>query len=134
MDILYKFEKTVDTQKLVNLFKSVDWKSADYPEELTKAIQNSHKVITAFDGDKLVGIINGISDGYMVVYFSYVIVHPDYHGKKIGETMMNSMLKFYENLKVKVLISYNASNGFYKKLGFIEEEGKTIYIQKKDSF
>ncbi len=134
MDILYKFEKTVDTQKLVDLFKSVEWKSADYPEELTKAIQNSHKVITAFDGDRLVGIINGISDGHMVVYFSYVIVHPDYHGKKIGETMMNSILSFYEDLKVKVLMSYNVSNGFYKKLGFIEEEGKTIYIQKKYGF
>ena len=54
--------------------------------------------------------------------------------KKIGETMMNSILSFYEDLKVKVLMSYNVSNGFYKKLGFIEEEGKTIYIQKKYGF
>ena len=49
--------------QLQELFKSVGWLSANYPERLFKAMNNCETVFTAWDNDKLVGLINAIDDG-----------------------------------------------------------------------
>ena len=42
--------------QLQELFKSVGWLSANYPERLFKAINNCETVFTAWDNNKLVRI------------------------------------------------------------------------------
>ncbi|MFA6807954.1 MAG: GNAT family N-acetyltransferase [Eubacteriales bacterium] len=129
MPIKYKYDKKIDLEQLHELFKSVDWESAKYPEKLQLAMEKSHQVITAWDGEKLIGLINALSDGVMTVYFHYMLVHPDYQRKDIGKKLMNLMLDKYESYPTKVLISYEAAIDFYIRRGFKTEEGTTpLYI------
>ncbi|WP_338049243.1 GNAT family N-acetyltransferase [Paenibacillus wynnii] len=49
-----------------------------------QAIEGSHSVVAAWDGDKLVGLVNALSDGVVTVYFHYMLIHPSYQGVGIG--------------------------------------------------
>ncbi|USB33393.1 GNAT family N-acetyltransferase [Paenibacillus sp. YPG26] len=125
MNITIKETKDIDKQAIQELFHSVDWKSGDYPEDLRQAMANSHSVITAWDNNKLVGLINALSDGVMTVYFHYMLVHRDYQSSGIGKRMMEAMLQRYSSIKTKVLISYESAEEFYHIFGFKPEAGTT---------
>jgi GNAT superfamily N-acetyltransferase len=118
MKIEYKKIKEFDKNKLQGLFLSVKWDSGNYPDELKKAIFNSHRVYSAWKDDKLVGLINSLSDGVMTVYFHYLLVRPDYQGKGIGEKLVKLMLEEYQDFARKVVIAYDFEVEFYKKCGF----------------
>lgn len=113
----------ITKEALQALFLSVEWESGKYPDELIQTIQGSHSVASAWDGDRLVGLVNALSDGVLTVYFHYMLIHPDYQGKGIGKTMMDIMLDRYKYCKTKVLISYEGAVDFYQKCGFSKEDG-----------
>lgn len=48
--IKYTEEKTFTQDQVQELFKSVWWISAEYPQRLHKALMNSQTVLTAWDG------------------------------------------------------------------------------------
>lgn len=76
--ITYTEEKKFDNKSVVDLFSSVGWVSAQYPTRLYKALMHSSTVITAWDGDRLVGLVRVLDDSELVAYMHYVLVHPDY--------------------------------------------------------
>ncbi|WP_440955760.1 GNAT family N-acetyltransferase [Methanosarcina sp. Mfa9] len=119
MGIRYSDNKNLEREQLVSLFKSVEWESAKYPQELQLAIANSHSVYTAWDGDKLVGLMNALSDGVMTVYYHYLLVKPEYHKQRIGATLVRMMTDKYSRCRTQVVISYSNQVNFYKNCGFI---------------
>lgn len=123
MKIEYLHIKEITQEQLFGLFDAVQWESAKYPEEIQVAIKNSHRVITAWDGDELVGLINSLSDGVMTVYFHYMLVRPEYQGRGIGRKLLDIMLKEYTNYRTKVLIAYDHAVDFYISCGFKQEQG-----------
>ena len=62
------------------MFLSVNWTSGNYPERLYRALLHSSTVLTAWDGEKLVGLIRVLDDTAMLAQIHYVLVHPAYHG------------------------------------------------------
>lgn len=120
--ITYQNDTDILSTDLAGLFGSLNWESGKYPEKLAKAMQNSDSVFTARENGKLIGLVNAISDGHMIVYFHYLIVHPDFHGQGIGRELMNRMLTKYQSIHRKILIAYNEAVGFYKTLGFTISE------------
>jgi GNAT superfamily N-acetyltransferase len=132
VSIRYSFSKEIDVQPLAELFLSVQWDSAKFPEKLQQAIAGSHTVVTAWDADKLVGLVNALSDGVMTVYFHYLLVHPDYQKLGIGRELMNRILTQYADYYRKVLISYDHSVDFYEKCGFeVNPDCQAMYITKE---
>lgn len=125
MDIIYKDVKNLNKKDLADLFISVKWSSGNYPEKLKIAMENSHTVLSAWDGDKLIGLINCLSDGSMTAYFHYLLIRPEYQGSGIGKRLVNMILKIYEEYPSKVIISYDKEIEFYKKCGFVVGESST---------
>lgn len=82
--ITYKTTNLFSTPDLVSLFTSVGWvnESAEYPNRLENAMYHSDIVFSAWDGDKLVGLLSTISDT-MHVYITYLLVDPSYQNRKI---------------------------------------------------
>jgi GNAT superfamily N-acetyltransferase len=116
-------DRNINSTQILNLYKANKWSSAEKPEELMKALKNSHSIITAWDGDKLIGLANSISDGYLVVYYPHLLVHPDYQGKGIGKMIMDNLQEKYSKFHQQVLIADGRAIDFYKKCGF-EKAGK----------
>lgn len=123
--IEFSNSKDIEVKQLQSLFASVNWDSANYPDKLAIAIKNSDKVISAWDGKNLVGLMNALSDGIMTAYFHYLLVRPEYHGTGIGTTLVKAMLDHYAEFARKVLIAYDEEIGFYQYCGFDVATGKT---------
>ncbi|MCR5608428.1 MAG: GNAT family N-acetyltransferase [Lachnospiraceae bacterium] len=131
MNIEYKVNAELKENDLKELFLSVEWDSGKYPEKLKTAMENCPYVVTAWDGEKLVGLINCMNDGIMTCYMHYVLVHKEYHSQGIGKNMMEMVKEEYKDYINLVLVANPEAVDFYKKTGFIAADDKTpMFITK----
>lgn len=101
----------------MDLYRSVEWSSANKPALLFAALQNSHHVITAWCDGLLVGLGNSISDGHLVVYYPHLVVKPELQEKGIGSEIMRRMSKRYSGFHQQMLTADGRSIAFYEKQG-----------------
>lgn len=121
--IEYRDDYNFDMDDVVTLFKSHNWESAEFPTRLYKALLNSPTVITAWDGDKLVGLARAIDDTEMCAYIHYVIVMKGYEGQGIARVMIERIKEKYKNyLYIKVIPAKEDVYGFYERLGFKKKD------------
>ena len=119
MDIQYKETKTFEAKDLERLFLSVGWESGRYPEKLEAAMRNSTHVVSAWDQDRLVGLVRALDDGTTVAFLHYLLVDPAYQGKHIGEELMKRILShFGDHLYIKIIPSDPKTIPFYERFGF----------------
>lgn len=111
--------RDLDVADIIELYKANKWSSANKPNELYAGLINSHSLFTAWDGDKLVGLGNAISDGYLVVYYPHLLVHPDFQGKGIGQMIVKKMQEKYGHFHMQMLTADGKAIDFYKKVGFV---------------
>lgn len=115
----YKNIKTFQTEQIKELFLSVNWDSGKYPEKIAAGLKNSSVVISAWDGERLVGLVRGLDDGETVGFLHYLLVNPEYQGQHIGEELMKRILEEYKNLLyIKIMPSDPGTIPFYQKFGF----------------
>ncbi|GAA0682221.1 GNAT family N-acetyltransferase [Marinobacterium maritimum] len=114
----------IEEAEVIALYRANEWSSADKPDALMSALRNSHTLVTARVEGRLVGIGNAISDGYLVVYYPHMLVHPEYQGQGIGRAMMAAMQSVYKHFHQQMLTADGQAVEFYKSLGF-ERAGKT---------
>lgn len=105
-------------EELERLFLSVDWSSGHYPDKLVTAMKNYSTVISAWDNDRLVGMICAMDDGVMTAYVHYLLVEPDYQGKAIGRRLVEMVKEKYKDYLRVVVIAYNKEMKFYENCGF----------------
>ena len=118
MSIQYKNSHDFEKPELERLFLSVEWSSGHYPDKLVVAMKNFNTVVSAWDKDRLVGMICAMDDGIMNAYVHYLLVDPDYHGQGIGRTLVEMIKqKYNEYLRIAV-IAYNDELSFYENCGF----------------
>lgn len=123
-NIQYKTTKNFSENELKELFLSVNWSSGNYPEKLVKAMENSSSVFSAWNGEKLVGLINILDDGIMTAYAHYLLITPEYQHIGIGENLVKLVADKYKDYLRIILIAYDKEIGFYEHCGFTVGEGK----------
>ena len=124
--IKYTEEKTFTQDQIQELFKSVGWISAEYPQRLHKALMNSRTVLTAWDGERLVGLARVLDDSELVAFVHYVLVHPEYQGQKIAGNMVEYIRDKYKNyLYIEGMPEDSKNVAFYERHGFHVMEGGT---------
>lgn len=67
MEITYTDEKKFTKEQTQQLFRSVGWVSGEYPERLHKALMGSSTVFSAWDGDRLVGMVKERYRDYLYI-------------------------------------------------------------------
>lgn len=133
MDISFRTERSLDRDALRELFLSVNWSSARHPERLQEAIRNSHHVVTAWSGTRLVGLMNALSDGTMTAYFHYLLVEPTHQSRGIGRELVARMVAHYRGCTRLVLIAYKEEVAFYERCGFqVAERALPMQITSLD--
>lgn len=105
--------------EVLDLYRANHWSAADKPDPLLAGLRNSHSLVTARIGGRLVGLANAISDGHLVVYFPHMLVVPDAQGQGIGRKIMQAMLDKYSGFHQLMLTADGDSVDFYKRLGFV---------------
>ena len=118
MSITYKDTHDFSEQDLKDLFLSVEWSSGHFPDKLVVAMKNFKTVISAWDGNKLVGMICAMDDGIMNAYVHYLLVRPEYQGKSIGRELVERVKEIYKDYLRVVVVAYNEELAFYEHCGF----------------
>ena len=119
MAITYTEERNFTLQQVSDLFLCVRWVVGKYPNRLYKALMNSSRVISAWDGDRLVGLIRVMGDSELVCFINYVLVHPDYHGRGFAGHLLEMVKAAYKSyLYINVMIGDSKNVAFYEKDGF----------------
>ena len=111
-------QDTIEQSEVIALYRANEWSSAEKPDQLLAALCNSHSLVTARLNGQLIGIGNAISDGYLVVYFPHMLVHPTHQRQGVGKQMMQAMQKKYAGLHQQMLTADGNAIAFYKSLGF----------------
>jgi GNAT superfamily N-acetyltransferase len=122
--IRYSEARDLPIESVVALYSANEWSSAKKPDLLHKALLSSHSLVSAWNDDKLVGLGNAISDGYLVVYYPHMLVLPEYQGRGIGSELMKRLMARYQGFHQHMLTADGRALDFYRKCGF-ERAGKT---------
>lgn len=87
-------ENQLNYETYYTLRESVGWNNWS-KEQAEKALENSYYSIVIFYNDNAIGMGRVVGDG---IYFTIVdiVVRPEYQGRKIGTTIMNSILEYIE--------------------------------------
>ena len=132
MEIEYRQTKDFTIVELKRLFMSVNWESGKYPEKLVRAMHNSTRVISAWDGNKLVGLVRALDDGETIAFLHYLLVEPAYQGHHIGDEQMKRIMVFYEDfLYVKIMPSDPKTIPFYERYGFQQYNNYSAMVRKR---
>lgn len=117
------------TDDLKDLFLSVGWSSGHFPEKLQIAMRNFETVISAWDKDKLVGMICAMDDGIMTAYVHYLLVRPEYQDMGIGKVLVSKVKEIYDDYLRIVVVGYDEEIGFYESCGFKKaEDASPLFI------
>ena len=124
MKITYTEEKKFTQDAIQRLFLSVGWVSGQYPSRLYKALMHSSTVITAWDGDRLIGLARLLDDSELVAYMHYVLVDPAYHGQGVASAMMEMVKEKYKDyLYIEIMPEESKNAAFYERFGFQSMSG-----------
>ncbi|MCR4874677.1 MAG: GNAT family N-acetyltransferase [Clostridia bacterium] len=127
--IEFKETKLFSKEAVVELFKSVNWPEANYPDKLFAALQNSETVICAFDGEKLVGLIRVLDDGEIFAIIHFLLVNPNYQGMHIASDLVKLAKEKYKDIMYfKVVPIDEGAKKFYLKQGFKESHNADCLI------
>ncbi len=124
-----KRTKSFEEKAIKELFSSVNWKSANNPQKLIKALNNSSNVISAWEGNCLIGIIRSMDDGCWSANIDCLVVHKDFQGQGVAKKMMTELLRDLKNVEyINVCPDEKTMEGFYSDFGFQIVDG--YYLQK----
>ncbi len=128
--IRYTSEKSFSAEQVEKLFLSVGWVSGQYPQRLHRALMGSSFVLTAWDGERLVGLVRALDDGELTAYVHYVLVDPAYHGRGIASQMIEQVKERYRDfLYIEVMPEESKNKAFYQRFGFrVMEDGVAMQI------
>ena len=134
MELNFSNTKNIDVAQLENLYNDVGWLA--YTQDLSllkQAVSNSLDVVSAWDKDKLIGLIRIVGDGLTIVYVQDILVLNAFQNKGIATQLMQRILHKYGKVRQKVLLTEEAQDvrHFYEKHGFQScDQGNLVAFAK----
>ena len=114
-------ETSVSIDDVLHLYQAVGWTNyTNQPQMLAQALTHSLSIYLARDGEKIVGLVRLIGDGFSSVFVQDLIVLPTYQRQGIGSTLMKQALSDYKDTYQIQLATEESEKtlGFYRSLGF----------------
>ena len=114
-------QDVVKLEDVLHLYQAVGWINyTNQPQMLEQALPHSLAVYLAFDGEKIVGLIRLVGDGFSSVFVQDLIVLPSYQRQGIGSSLMKEALEDYKDAyQVQLVTEQTEKNvGFYRSIGF----------------
>lgn len=116
---------TFELDKLLALYDSVGWTNyTRRPEMLLRAYENSLLTLGAYDGDRLVGVVRAVGDGFSVVFIQDILVSPKYQRRGIGTRLLREVMDRYPDVYQLELMTDNTPKtvSFYQSVGFVKAD------------
>ena len=119
--ITIKKQEIVKLEDVLHLYQAVGWTNyTNQPQMLAQALTHSLSIYLARDGEKIVGLVRLIGDGFSSIFVQDLIVLPTYQRQGIGSNLMKEALADYKDAYQIQLATEQTEKtlGFYRSLGF----------------
>jgi ribosomal protein S18 acetylase RimI-like enzyme len=115
--LTYRDSHDINLDQLATLFDAVGWqrRTADRTR-LAQLVDGSLWVVSAWDGDQLVGFARAISDGAFNAYISTVAVLPSHQKQGIGRELVRRLMEDRDGIQF-VLHANERAYPFYLHIG-----------------
>lgn len=124
MNITYNdTKKDLPAEQLHHLFYSAGWAGSECtpdPDTLrhfSAPFMNSTLVISAWDNDRLIGVVRVLSDKIIRSVIHDLVIDPEYQNKGIGKELIRRCIEHFPNSEWLVQTEKHIS-GYYEKMGF----------------
>ena len=114
-------QDVVKLEDVLHLYQAVGWTNyTNQPQMLEQALPHSLVVYLAFDGEKIVGLIRLVGDGFSSVFVQDLIVLPTYQRQGIGSALMKQALGDFKGAYQVQLVTEQTEKNvvFYRSMGF----------------
>ena len=119
--ITIKKQEIVKLENVLHLYQAVGWTTyTNQPQMLEQALSHSLAIYVACDGEKIVGLVRLVGDGFSSIFVQDLIVLPTYQRQGIGSNLMKEALADYNDAYQVQLATEQTEKtlGFYRSLGF----------------
>lgn len=135
--ITYEETKQIPQTALLKLYNDAGWAAyTNNSKQLKNAIQNSLYVLTAMEGEELVGLVRVVGDDFTIVYIQDILVLKSYKRQGIGTKLMQTVLAKFSHIRQKVLLTDDNEETrlFYESLGFEScDKGRLVAFVKLEN-
>lgn len=116
--ITYRDGLVPSIETIAALYRAAELKRpVDDLQRISQMYAGANLVETAWDGDRLAGILRGWSDGAFDGYVSDLAVHPNYQRQGIGRELLRRVVE--RNREVQfVLRASQIARGYYQHIGW----------------
>jgi predicted N-acetyltransferase YhbS len=123
MAIVFKINTPLRSKEVSDVFKSSGIKRpADDLDRIQRMIDNADVNISAWDGDKLVGIARAITDFTYCCYLSDLAVSKEYQKTGIGTELVERLRDHLGEEVSLLLLSAPTAMEYYPRIGFEKSE------------
>ncbi len=133
-NITFSTDRKFTQAQVEQLFLSIHWVSGQYPRQLYQALLHSSYVLTAWDDNRLVGLVRGLDDGGMTAFLHYLLVSPEYQHQGIASQLVEKAKEHYQSyLYINVMPEESSNATFYQSHGFeLMPDGVAMQMRNKD--
>jgi ribosomal protein S18 acetylase RimI-like enzyme len=119
--IQYRDDAIVSAEEAIDLYvRSTlgERRPINHKETFEAMLNNANLTITAWDGNKLIGISRSLTDFAYVAYLADLAVDEQYQRKGIGKELIAQTQKRLGPNCMIVLLAAPKANEYYKHIGF----------------
>lgn len=132
MVIAYKVNKKIEPHQLAEVFKASGIRRPyDDLNRMKKMLDNANLLVTAWDGEKLVGVARALTDYGYCCYLSDLTVIKEYQHKDIGHELVTQVQDQIGDECTLILLSAPEIMEYYPRIGFSRADNAFIIPRKK---
>lgn len=125
MSIEYKINSPVSVDQFISLLRESSL-GARRPvadrECMEGMVNNSNLIVTAWHGEKLIGIARSVTDFHYACYLSDLAVNKEYQKEGVGKKLQSLTQEQLGQRCKLILIAAPAANSYYEHIGFKNNE------------
>ncbi len=107
------------------------WATGRRPSQLGRMLSGSPVVVSAWQGDSLVGFGRATSDGVFRAVLWDVVVAEDHQGRGLGRRIVEELLASPPVAAAeRVYLMTTTGEGFYEKLGFSRVDSQRLMLKQ----
>jgi ribosomal protein S18 acetylase RimI-like enzyme len=121
MDIEYRANAAIGVEAAIDLYRRStlgERRPIDRPDIFAGMLEHANLLITAWHGDRLVGIARSLTDFTYVAYLADLAVDAEYQRQGIGKRLIQETRSRLGKECMIVLLAAPRANDYYPKLGF----------------
>ena len=122
MSVEYKVNQLISSDQFIELLMRsglAERRPIDDLECMAGMVINSNLLVTAWHGERLVGVARSMTDFHYACYLSDLAVDKHFQRQGIGKALITETQKQLEPQCKLILISAPDANEYYPSLGFV---------------